>query len=63
MVFQSYILLSTLLVTVLGSNFYLGESSFREGYQSDYFEHQLLAVQQESCPPGSGRRETYDCLS
>ncbi|NEO39059.1 MAG: hypothetical protein F6J90_23065 [Moorea sp. SIOASIH] len=60
--FQSYILLSTLLVTV-GINFYLGESSSRQGYQSDSVDQQLLAVQEESCPPGSGRRENYDCLN
>ncbi len=61
--FQSYIFLSTLLVTVLGSNFYLGESSFGKGYQSDSVEQQLLALNDESCPPGSGRRENSDCLS
>uniref|UniRef100_A0A1D9G2D2 Uncharacterized protein n=1 Tax=Moorena producens (strain JHB) TaxID=1454205 RepID=A0A1D9G2D2_MOOP1 len=60
--FQSYILLSTLLVTV-GMNFYLGQSSFRQGYQSDSVDQQLLAVQEDSCPPGSGRRETSDCLN
>ncbi|NEO94185.1 MAG: hypothetical protein F6K56_29910 [Moorea sp. SIO3G5] len=60
--FQSYILLSTLLVTV-GINFYLGESSSRQGYQSDSVDQQLLAVQEESCPPGSGRRENSDCLN
>ncbi|WP_424100129.1 hypothetical protein [Moorena producens] len=62
MSFQSYILLSTLLVTV-GINFYLGESSSRQGYQSDSVDQQLLAVQEESCPPGSGRRENSDCLN
>ncbi|AOX01215.1 hypothetical protein BJP34_18805 [Moorena producens PAL-8-15-08-1] len=60
--FQSYILLSTLLVTV-GINFYLGESSSPQGYQSDSVDQQLLAVQEESCPPGSGRRENSDCLN
>ncbi|NEO68384.1 hypothetical protein [Moorena sp. SIO3H5] len=61
--FQSYILLSTLLVTILGSNVYLGDSSFGKGYQSDSVEQQLLALNEESCPPGTGRRENYDCLS
>lgn len=61
--FPSYIFLSTLLVTVLGGNFYLGESSFGQGYQSDSVEQQLLALNEESCPPGSGRRETSDCLN
>ena len=60
--FQSYILLSTLLVTVLGGNFHLGESSFGKGYQSDSVDQQLLALNEESCPPGSGRRENSDCL-
>ncbi|EGJ29826.1 MULTISPECIES: hypothetical protein [Moorena] len=61
--FQRYIFLSTLLVTVLGGNFYYGESSFGQGYHSDSVYQQLLAVQEESCPPGSGRRETSDCLN
>ncbi|NEN94120.1 MAG: hypothetical protein F6K50_00675 [Moorea sp. SIO3I7] len=60
--FKSYILLSTLLVTV-GINFYLGKSSFRKGYQSDSVEQQLLALEEESCPPGTGRRDTSDCLN
>ncbi|NEP50578.1 MAG: hypothetical protein F6K65_17935 [Moorea sp. SIO3C2] len=59
--FHTYIFLSTLLVTV-GINFYLGESSFGQGYQSDSVDQQLLALEEESCPPGSGRRETSDCL-